>query len=546
MSKNLRIVIAQLNILVGDIIGNRRKIIAASKEARDSLNADMIVFPELALTGYPPEDLLLRKDFHAQIQQSLNIIKDAVSGIDMLIGYPERVRDNLYNSACVIRSGEIIANYHKQKLPNYGVFDEKRYFQKGSKPCVVNLKGLPIGITICEDIWFPEPMQQSVLAGAKLIISINASPFDVHKLKERERTLKQRVDEANTAIIYVHNIGGQDEVVFDGRSIVIDENQKICHFGPVFEEALIPVDLDINDNGKPMIHPGKTIEHISVEEKAYKALVTATKDYLLKNQFSGALVGLSGGIDSALTLAIAVDALGAENIHAVMMPSRYTSEMSIEDAKEMAEILGVKYSEISIEPTFNALLESLQSEFAGTQPGIAEENLQARIRGNLLMALSNKFGKLVLATGNKSEMAVGYATLYGDMAGGFAVLKDVYKTSVYALANYRNTVSPAIPDRILKRPPTAELRENQLDADSLPPYDVLDKILERYVERNQGAAEITAAGFDEKTVHQIILLVDKNEYKRRQAPPGPKITTRAFGRDRRYPITNGYTLRGQA
>ncbi len=539
MSNKLRIVIAQINLFVGDIKGNARKIIKMSKKARDEMKADLIVFPELALTGYPPEDLLLRKDFHQQIRQVLDYIKESIEGIDVVLGYPELIVDNLYNSACVIRGGEIIANYHKQKLPNYGVFDEKRYFRRGSNPCVFNVKGLPIGLTICEDVWFPEPIKQSVLAGAKIIVSINASPFDIHKVKKREKVLTQRVEEANTAIIYVHNVGGQDEVVFDGRSIVIDENKKICHFGPVFEEQLIPVDLELTDN-KPKIISSNPYEQISIEEKVYKALVTATRDYIEKNDFPGALLGLSGGLDSALTLAIAVDAIGANRVHAVMLPSRFTAQMSIDDSRQMAKIFGIQYSEIQIEPIVDIMLGTLANEFAGVKPNVAEENIQARIRGTLLMALSNKFGKLVLVTGNKSEMAVGYATLYGDMAGGFAVLKDVYKTLVYNLAEYRNSISQVIPKRVIERPPTAELAEGQLDQDSLPPYEILDKILERYVERDQSITEITAAGFDPTTVKKVIRLVDRNEYKRRQAPPGVKITTRAFGRDRRYPITNGF------
>lgn len=543
MSHQLRIIIAQLNILVGDIKGNAAKIIAVSKTARDEYKADLVVFPELALTGYPPEDLLLRKDFHTTISQELENLKQAIDGIDVLIGYPELIGENLYNAACVFRSGEIIANYHKQYLPNYGVFDEKRYFRAGSKPCVFNVKGLPIGLTICEDIWFPGPIKQSVLAGAKIIISINASPFDIHKIKEREKILKTRVEEANTAIIYVHNVGGQDEVVFDGQSIVINENKEICHLGDVFKEQLIPVDLELSDN-KPKIIFTNTSNTISIDEsiaeKTYGALVTATRDYIQKNKFEGAIIGLSGGIDSALTLAIAVDAIGADKVHAVMMPSRFTSAMSIEDAKQMTDTLKTHYSEISIEPIFTVFLETLASEFTNTQLDVTEENLQARIRGTILMALSNKFGKIVLTTGNKSEMAVGYATLYGDMAGGFAVLKDVYKTLVYDLANYRNTLNSIIPQRIITRLPSAELAEGQLDQDSLPPYAILDKILERYVEQDQSAGEIIAAGFDPTMVKKIIHLVDLNEYKRRQAPPGAKITTRAFGRDRRYPITNGY------
>lgn len=538
--QKLRIVIAQINITVGDIKGNAKKITASAIKARDELQAGLIIFPELTLTGYPPEDLLLRNDFHAQIRETMNELKTSINGIDIVMGYPERVNDLVYNSACVIRAGEIIANYHKQRLPNYGVFDEKRYFKPGSEPCVFNLKGLPIGLTICEDIWFPEPIKQSVLAGAKIIISINASPFDVHKVNQREMVLKQRVEESNTAIIYVHNVGGQDEVVFDGCSTVIDANKKILHLGPTFSEQLIPVDLELTKDGALKIISSAPCKQASLEEKAYEALVTATRDYIQKNNFPGALIGLSGGIDSALVLAVAVDAIGADKVHAVMLPSRFTSSLSIELSREMAKLLGVQYSEIPIEPAFNSMLESLAEEFKTAKPDVTEENLQARIRGTLLMALSNKFGKILLTTGNKSEMAVGYATLYGDMAGGFAVIKDVYKTLVYSLAHYRNSISHVIPTQIIDRPPTAELAEGQLDEDNLPPYAVLDKILELYIEEDKGISEIMAAGFDAAVVKKVLRMVDRNEYKRRQAPPGVKITTRAFGRDRRYPITNGF------
>lgn len=539
MPNPLNIIIAQLNFLVGDISGNTRKIIENTQKARDIFNADLIVFPELALSGYPAEDLLLRKDFHAEIKLALETLKKSIKGIDVLFGYPELIGGTLYNAAAVIRSGEIIGNYHKQHLPNYGVFDEKRYFRPGIDPCVVNVKGLPIGLTICEDIWFPEPIQQSIRAGAKIIVSINASPFDVHKIHVREKVLKQRVEESNTAIIYVHSVGGQDEVVFDGHSMIITEQRKIFHVGPVFKEQLIPIHLELTGD-KPHIRSGDTYENVSPEEKAYGALVTATRDYIHKNKFSGALIGLSGGIDSALTLAIAVDAIGGDKVHAVMMPTRFTTKMSLEDAKQTAANLKVHYSEMPIDPLFDLFLKTLAPVFSGTKPDVTEENVQARIRATLLMALSNKFGKILLSTGNKSEMAVGYATLYGDMAGGFAVLKDVYKTFVYELANYRNRLNPVIPQRTIDRPPSAELAEGQLDQDTLPPYVLLDKILEAYVEHDQSVDEMIDAGFDKDVVKKVIRLVDKNEYKRRQAPPGAKISTRAFGRDRRYPITNGF------
>jgi NAD+ synthase (glutamine-hydrolysing) len=401
------------------------------------------------------------------------------------------------------------------------------------------LKGLPIGLTICEDIWYQEAVQKSVIAGAQMIISINASPFDIHKLKERETILKKRVSEANCPIFYAHSVGGQDEIVFDGRSIVINEKQEICHFGPVFKEALMAVDVNLTDK-KPQVIPKNTIEKISMEEKTYAALETGLRDYVEKNNFSGVLVGVSGGIDSALTLAIAVDALGPERVKAVSMPSRYTSEMSIEDAEFLADYLGVELHTISIEPIFKQYLETLSPIFKDMPEDATEENIQARIRGNLLMALSNKLGLMVLSCGNKSELAVGYTTLYGDMVGGFSVLKDVYKTLVYQLARYRNSLGYVIPERIIERAPTAELNFNQTDQDTLAPYEELDQILERYVENDASAAELQAAGYPGASVLKIINLIERNEYKRRQAPPGVKITTRAFGRDRRYPITNGY------
>lgn len=538
MQQKLRLVIAQLNFLVGDIAGNLKKIIASAQKIKMEQQADVVIFPELALSGYPPDDLLLRPDFHAQIKTAIETLKSANLGIDIIFGYPEQTCDGLYNSVMFIGNNQILGNYRKRCLPNYGVFDEKRYFIAGSDNCVIPYKGVNIGLLICEDLWFSEPSIATKQQNAELLIAINASPFDVFKLRERERILKARIDETHLPIIYAHMIGGQDELLFDGRSMVINEHGETTHLAEAFTEDLIIVDLE--KNPKPHIIPGKISQKLPDDARAYNALVLATKDYIEKNRFPGALIGLSGGIDSAITLCIAVDAIGADKVHAVIMPSRYTADISVIDAIQIAENLNVKYSTISIEPTFAAFLESLAPEFANTAVNIAEENIQARCRGVLLMALSNKFGKLLLTTGNKSEMAVGYATLYGDMAGGFAPLKDVYKTLVYQLAEYRNSIKPVIPARIIERAPSAELRLDQTDQDSLPPYPVLDEILQRYVEQDQSVNEITAAGFAEPIVHQILQLVDKNEYKRRQAPPGVKITSRAFGRDRRYPITSGF------
>jgi NAD+ synthase (glutamine-hydrolysing) len=538
MHKKLRIAVGQLNFLVGDIQGNLQKIIASAEQARDQLKADLIIFPELALSGYPPEDLLLRTDFHEEIKAAIEYLKNTVFGIDIILGYPERVNDALYNAALFIANNKVLANYHKQQLPNYGVFDEQRYFKKGNESCIVDYKGLRLGIIICEDLWFPEPIANLVAAGAQCVICINASPFDVFKLREREKIMRTRINEHHIPIIYAHCIGGQDELVFDGRSIVMNEKGEITHFAPIFEEALFSIDLEYEN--KLTIIPGEIHPRLSDEARTYQALVTATRDYINKNHFPGALIGLSGGIDSALVLTIAVDAIGKDSVHAILMPSRYTAQYSIDDAKTLAENLGVHYSIISIETVFEAFLKTLQNEFVDTEVDNTEENIQARCRAIILMGLSNKFGKLVLTTGNKSEMAVGYATLYGDMAGGFAVLKDVYKTIVYNLANYRNQIQAVIPQRIIDRPPSAELRLEQTDQDTLPAYPILDDIIKRYVEQDWSIADIISIGYNEEIVKSIVMMIDKNEYKRRQAPPGVRITTRAFGRDRRYPITSGF------
>lgn len=539
MTDQLRIALAQLDMLVGDVVGNVIKIARAVARARDELQADVIVLPELALTGYPPEDLLLRPGLHRQVLRGLETLKREVAGIDVVVGYPAPGPEGLFNSASLIRDGVIIATYHKQHLPNYSVFDEKRYFHPGHDPVVVTIKGIPIGITICEDLWLPGPMQQVQEAGAQMLLNLNASPYHARKGGEREAVLRQRLHEAPIPIVYVNQVGGQDELVFDGESFVMAADGCVVLRGRSFVEDIYTVDFEIGDTEvKPI--PGMIHEHLPQEESVYKALVLGVRDYIDKNSFKGAVIGLSGGVDSALTLAIAVDAIGAERVEAVIMPSRYTAPISIEDARTEAELLGVEHHVISIEPAFQSFLESLNQEFAGTEEDTTEENIQARCRGVILMAISNKKRKILLTTGNKSEMAVGYATLYGDMAGGYAPIKDVPKTMVYALAKYRNSVTPVIPHRVLERPPSAELKANQKDRDSLPPYETLDPILELYVEQDKSSEEIVAAGFDADTVLKVVAMVNCNEYKRRQAPPGVRVTRRAFGRDRRYPITSGY------
>jgi NAD+ synthase (glutamine-hydrolysing) len=535
----LRIALAQINPLVGDIDGNAARIIAAAEQARDELAADAVLFPELSLTGYPPEDLLLRPGLHLRVLRLVEEIKRRVAGITLIIGLPQQAAGGLFNAAVVLRDGQLLGSYHKQHLPNYSVFDEKRYFAAGSEPCVVAINGVTVGITLCEDVWHPGPVAQATAAGARLILNLNASPFHINKGREREEVVRQRIAESGVPLVYVNQVGGQDELVFDGESFVMDEMGEVVLRAPAWQEGLWLAEFEVSDEAvRPL--PAAVVPVQSIEASVYGALVCGVRDYIEKNGFRGVVLGLSGGIDSALTLAVAVDAIGAARVEAVMMPSRYTADMSVEDAAEEARILGVDYRVITIEPLFNAFLASLCDEFSGTQADTTEENLQARCRGVLLMAISNKKRKIVLTTGNKSEMAVGYATLYGDMAGGFDVLKDVPKTLVFRLAEYRNTLSPVIPQRVIDRPPSAELAPDQKDTDSLPPYEILDAILERYVELDQCLEEIAAAGYDADTVRRVIRLVDRNEYKRRQAAPGVRITRRAFGRDRRYPITSGF------
>jgi len=538
MAARLRLALGQLNLLVGDVAGNAARMIAAARRARDELKADVVVFPELALTGYPPEDLLLRPELSVRVELALGAMLREIPGIDVIVGYPKRQYGKLFNAASLLRGGQVAATYFKHCLPNYGVFDEKRYFAEGANPCVIDLKGVPVGITVCEDVWEPGPVEQTVAAGAKLVINLNASPYHMDKGQERFGIVARRARDNGVPIVYLNLVGGQDELVFDGDSFVVDVHGEMTQRAPAFEEALYFVEFETAPTVTPV--SAAIAPDLSEEESVYAALVLGVRDYVQKNGFRGVVIGLSGGIDSALTLCIAADALGAASVEAVMMPSRYTAPIGLEDARAQAEALGVKYSVIPIEPMFGAFLGALRDEFKGAQQDTTEENIQARIRGTLLMAISNKTGRMLLTTGNKSEMAVGYATLYGDMAGGFAAIKDVPKTLVYRLAEYRNRAKPVIPRRVFERPPSAELAPDQKDTDSLPPYATLDPILERYVELDQSIEDIVAAGFDEATVRRVVRMVERNEYKRRQAAPGVRITPRAFGRDRRYPITSGY------
>jgi NAD+ synthase (glutamine-hydrolysing) len=543
-AQQLRVAVAQINLLVGDMEGNARRIAEVMHQARDTLQADILITPELALTGYPPEDLLLRPGMYERIEHALVQLQHQVSGIDLLLGYPEHTPHGIYNSVAVIREGKIIAHARKDNLPNYSVFDEKRYFVPDHGSCVISVRGVQVGITICEDIWFPEPAQRLKEAGAQLILNINASPYHVNKGYEREQVVADRCRETGLPVLYANLVGGQDELVFDGDSFVMDSAGVVTQRLPAFQEKLELVRFEPQPEGAWQPEQAEALPApLSTVASVYQALVLGVRDFVRKNGFNGVVIGLSGGIDSALTLAIAVDALGADEIEAVMMPSRYTADMSVEDAAEEARTLNVTYHVIPIKKVFDAFLEILADEFAGLPVDTTEENIQARCRGLILMAISNKKRKMVLTTGNKSEMAVGYATLYGDMAGGFDVLKDVPKTLVYELANYRNSLSGVIPQRVIDRPPSAELAPDQQDTDSLPPYEILDSILEMYVEKDMGVDDIVAKGYERDTVERVTRMVSRNEYKRRQAPPGIRITQRAFGRDRRYPITSGYVKR---
>ena len=542
----LNVVMAQVNPLVGDIPGNAELIIKTAEKILAQGRPDVIVFPELVLTAYPPEDLLLRASLDIRIESALDAIKACKFDSHLVIGYPGRDEGRLYNMLCVIYQGNTLATYKKQILPNYQVFDEKRYFTAGSQACVLSINNIPTGFTICEDLWEPGPMAQAKAAGAELMININGSPFHIDKYHSRLGALHARQQEAALPIIYVNLVGGQDELVFDGCSMAVDGDGSVRVLAPACEESLTSVHIK-HDGEAVTIANGDIAPVAAKEALIYRVLVLGLHDYVIKNGFSGIVLGLSGGIDSALTLAIAVDALGSDRVHAVMMPFKYTSDMSIEDAAKQAENFNVNYRVIPIEDVYEGFMSCLEQEFTGTAVDLTEQNLQARCRGVMLMAISNKKGYLVLTTGNKSEMAVGYSTLYGDMAGGFDVLKDVPKMLVYSLSRYRNTVSAdvqaeMIPARIIERPPSAELALDQVDEDNLPPYEILDQILELYIEGDESAHAIIEKGFDHDTVMRVLRLVDLNEYKRRQAPVGVRISKKGFGRDRRYPITSGWKL----
>jgi NAD+ synthase (glutamine-hydrolysing) len=529
----MKIAVAQINTTVGDFEGNAAKIRAAVDAAREA-GARLVVTPEMSLSGYPAEDLWLRDDFCDQCIAELMKLAPYCLDVAVIVGYPHREGRTRYNAAAVLRGGRIEQSYFKQKLPNYKVFDEKRYFEVGNRPCVFEVEGRKIGLTICEDLWFPEPAAQAKAAGAQLLVSINASPFHRAQQAERYQKMGARVKETKLPLLYVHGVGGQDEIVFDGASFALDAEGMLTYQAESFKEVIEVVELE-----GAAVKGGKA-PPLTEEETVYRALMTGTADYVNKNKFPGVLLGLSGGIDSALVLAICVDALGPERVHAVMMPSQYTAQMSIDDAREMARIHGVKYTEIGITPLFEAFRGQLAPAFDALPEDKTEENLQSRIRGTLLMALSNKFGPIVVTTGNKSEMATGYCTLYGDMAGGFAVIKDIVKTLVYRISNWRNSKSLVIPQRVIDRPPSAELAPNQTDQDTLPPYEVLDAVVERYMERDLSPEQIASGGYDLAVVRRVVRLIQLNEYKRRQAPPGVRITPRSFGKDWRYPITSGF------
>ena len=558
----MRIAIAQMNCTVGDLAGNVARIVEFAERARAQA-AGLMITPELALCGYPPEDLLLRDDFYRNCDAALQQLAAKIDGITVVVGHPHQVNRKRYNAASVIQDGRVTAIYHKHNLPNYTVFDEQRYFDSDDEPCVFQVSGVKFGINICEDTWGKqgpllanpgtdgkelnlginicadtweaEAPRAARAAGAQVLLVLNASPYHLRKQHTRYDVMRERVIENGMPLIYANMVGGQDELVFDGASFALNRAGEVTHQLPLFKEALGVVSIESGD-----LQAGDREAERTLETEVYDALCLGVRDYVTKNGFPGVLLGLSGGIDSALTLAIAVDALGPAKVHAVMMPSQYTASISLEDARAEAETLGVRYSEIAIKPVFDAFLTALTAEFKGLAADTTEENLQSRIRGTLLMAMSNKSGAIVLTTGNKSEMGTGYATLYGDMACGFAVLKDISKMLVYRLADYRNGRSKVIPQRVITRAPSAELRPNQTDQDSLPPYDVLDAIMEAYVEHNLGPREIEANGYSRKDIERVINLLRISEYKRRQSPIGIRVTPRGFGKDWRYPITNKY------
>ncbi len=555
----MKIALAQLNLTLGDLDGNAALIIAAARSAQ-AAGASLLVTPELAICGYPPEDLLLREDFYAACDAAVARVAREAPPIAIVIGHPRIEAGRRYNAASVLRGGEVIARYHKRNLPSYTVFDEQRYFESDTTPCVFEHEGVRFGINICEDVWGPQgratgeprPLSRGEHAvasesgpapaplaardaGAQCLLVLNASPYHVKKQRARHDVVRKRVAETGLPVVFVNHVSGQDELVFDGASFAIDAAGEVALQMPWFEAQTGVVEIV---DGR--LQRGECAPELTLEHEVYSALCLGVRDYIGKNGFPGALLGLSGGIDSALTLAIGCDAIGADRMHAVMMPSQYTADISVDDSRRMVRTLGVRYSELAIRPVFDAFLGTLAPELAGTRPDTTEENLQSRIRGTLLMALSNKFGSIVLTTGNKSEMSAGYATLYGDMAGGFAVLKDISKTLVYRLARWRNRDGEVIPQRIIDRPPSAELRPDQTDQDSLPPYDVLDGIIEAYVEHDRSPTEIVAAGYDAQAVEQTVRLIRLAEYKRRQSPVGIRVTPRGYGKDWRYPITNRF------
>ena len=541
MTKKISIALAQLDFVVGDISGNTELIIETSKKAKRQYNADLIVFPELSISGYPPEDLLHHSGFKKRILEASNKIQQKINGIDALVGYPEYQNGKIFNSCSVFSEKKELVRYRKEALPNYSVFDEKRYFESDDNSAIFLIKGKKIGINICEDIWQERAAIRSKEAGAELIIVINGSPYEKNGQEKREKVVKRLTEVTGLPFVYLNMIGGQDELVFDGSSFVMDKNGEIVYRAKSFEESLDLIEFEINDDGcsplKSRVH--KVLPQV---ESIYKALVRGTRDYIEKHKFPGVVLGLSGGIDSALTLAIACDAIGSDKVRAVMMPYIFTSDMSRNDAEAQASLLNVQYDILPISTLYNSTIKLLRPIFMDAASDSTEENIQSRSRGIILMAISNKTGLMLLTTGNKSEMAVGYATLYGDMAGGFAPIKDCTKTMVKKLASYRNTISEVIPKRVIEREPSAELSENQKDSDTLPPYEILDPILEAFIEEDLSVEEIVDLGFDRTTVISVLEMVKRNEYKRRQTPPGVRISNRAFGRDWRYPITSGYNF----
>ncbi len=544
MKKSIRLAQAQVNSVVGDLLFNTEKIISYIKRAEGE-GADIVTFPELVVTGYPPEDLLFKTHFIQRNMDALNSITKSVKNIIAIVGFVDKKKGNIYNAAAIIHNKKIRAIYHKMLLPNYSVFDEMRYFKSGEKPSVFNVNNILFGVNICEDAWHIKgPTTRQASRGAQIILTINSSPYHIGKIEERERIIQKNAKENRVFISYTNMVGGQDELVFDGRSMLVDRSGHVIARAKAFEEDLLISDIafgPVKNRKRPIAASAKKISPLIKEtEEVYQALLLGLKDYVSKNGFKKVAIGLSGGIDSALVAALAVDALGKENVTGLFMPSRYSSQKSADDAKDLALNLGIRYEVLSIESSFKAYLASLRQLFKGLESNIAEENLQARIRGNILMALSNKFGWLILTTGNKSEMSTGYATLYGDMAGGFAVIKDVPKTLVYRLSIYRNSISKVIPLSILTKEPTAELKPDQKDSDTLPAYEKLDPILKSYVEDDHDIKKMVSSGFKSSDVLKVVAMVDRSEYKRRQSPPGIRITPKAFGKDRRMPITNKF------